>query len=352
MMILDDPQKMSALDSQDMLAHIRSLPQQLTSAWQMAQDYPLPRLAAPRSVLISGMGGSAIGADLVAAYITPLCSVPVIVLRDYDLPAWVDPATTLVVASSHSGNTEETLAVFDQALAKGCSILSITTGGELAKRSQANGIPVWKFVHAGQPRAAVGFSFGLLLAAFTRMGLIPDQSAALQAAVADMLAQQKLLDVDVPVSENPAKRGAGQMMGRNVVVMASGYLAPVSRRWKGQISEVAKAWAQYEVLPEADHNTLAGLSNPADLVTHMMVLFLHAPSDNPRNTLRSKLTREIFMLEAICTDTFHARGDSPLSHIWTSVQYGDYLAYYLAMAYGVDPTPIEFITSLKNAMQG
>jgi glucose/mannose-6-phosphate isomerase len=301
-------------------------------------------------VVIAGMGGSAIGADLLSAYIAPLCKLPVIVHRDYGLPAWAHGPQTLVIASSHSGYTEETLDSFDAALKAGCRILAVCTGGELEQRAIAHNVPVWKFAHAGQPRAAVGFSFGLLLAAFARLGLVPDPENELLEAVAGMRSQQETLRADVPVAQNPAKRMAGQLVGRWVNVYGSGMLVPVARRWKGQVNEIAKAGAGFEALPEADHNALAGLNNPP-LLMQTMTLFLRAPSDHPRNSLRAELTRHGFMVEGLNTDVYHANGESPLAHVWTALHFGDYLAYYLAMSYGMDPTPVEALQDFKAAMK-
>jgi glucose/mannose-6-phosphate isomerase len=227
----------------------------------------------------------------------------------------------------------------------------VSTGGELAKRARENSLPVWTFDHAGQPRAAVGFSFGLLLAMFQRLGFIPDQKDAMEDALASMKRSQQHLRADIPAVRNPAKRYAGQLMGRWVTIMGSGLLTTVARRWKGQISEVAKAGANFEFLPEADHNTLAGTMNPEEVLNpHTMTLFLRAPSDHPRNRLRSDLTRKAFMLEGMNTDYIDARGDTPLAHMWTLILFGDYMAYYLAMGYGVDPTPIKALVDFKQAM--
>ncbi len=353
-MNLDDFSAFKKLDTQNMLGEIDSLPAQLEKAWNLGQTQALPENPGIRQVIISGMGGSAIGADLLAAYIAPTCRVPVIVQRDYGLPAWVHGPETLVIASSHSGNTEETLEVFNTALKSGCRILAICTGGELEKRALANGMPLWKFEHKGQPRAAVGFSFGLLLAFFTRMGLVdaPEkETAKVVTTVAAMKKQQETLRAEVPVAKNPAKRLAGQLVGRWVNVYGSGWLAPVARRWKGQVNEIAKAGAGFEALPEADHNALAGLLNPADILAHTMTVFLGAPSDHPRNALRTRLTRQGFIKEGLNTDVFIAQGESALAHIWTTLHFGDYTAYFLAMAYGVDPTPVETLENFKAAMK-
>ena len=133
------------LDPQNMLGEIDNLPRQLQSAWELGQQPPLPDVSGLNRILISGMGGSAIGADLLSAYIAPTCKLPVIVHRDYTLPAWAYGPETLVIASSHSGNTEETLAAFDAAVQAGCRLLAVCTGGELEQRAKAHKVPVWKF---------------------------------------------------------------------------------------------------------------------------------------------------------------------------------------------------------------
>jgi glucose/mannose-6-phosphate isomerase len=350
-MNLDDLDYFKKLDTLNMLREIDNLPDQLDSAYQLGLKHDLPAWKDIRQVVIAGMGGSAIGADLLASYCASLAPIPVFVQRDYGLPLFARGAETLVVCSSHSGDTEETLDAFEAARKSGCRIIVVSTGGELAKRAQENNIPVWTFEHSGQPRAAVGFSFGLLLAMFQRLGLIPDQKEALDDALASMKRSQERIKADIPAVKNPAKRYAGQLMGRWVTIMASGVLSTVARRWKGQINEVAKAGANFEFLPEANHNTLAGTMHPQEVLNpHTMTLFLRAPFDHPRNRLRSDLTRKAFMLEGMNTDFVDARGHTPLAHMWTSILFGDYVAYYLAMGYGVDPTPVQALVEFKRSM--
>jgi glucose/mannose-6-phosphate isomerase len=144
---------------------------------------------------------------------------------------------------------------------------------------------------------------------------------------------------------------AGQLIGRCVTIYGSGILAPVARRWKTQVNEIAKAGAGFELLPEADHNALAGLHNPEEVLSRTMTIFLRAPSDHLRNQLRSEMTRKEFMLEGLNTEVYKAQGDSPLAHIWTTLHFGDYMAYYLAMAYDTDPTPVEVMENFKTALK-
>ena len=194
-MNLDDLDLIHKLDTQNMLGEIDHLPAQLEKAWELGQTLDVNHASGVTysRVLISGMGGSAIGADLASAYVSATCRVPVTVHRDYSLPTWARGPETLVIASSHSGETEETLDSFAAALKNQCRLLAICTGGELERRANAAGVPVWKFAHTGQPRAAVGFSFGLLLSAFVWLGLIPDTEKELREAAAGMRSQQERL---------------------------------------------------------------------------------------------------------------------------------------------------------------
>jgi glucose/mannose-6-phosphate isomerase len=349
-MNLDEQDRFHEVDPEGMLAEIDGLPDQLQAAWDLGQSLPLPIVEGIRQVVIAGMGGSAIGGDLLAAYVAPRMSIPVIVWRNYDLPAFASGPGTLVITASHSGNTEETLSAFERGREAGVSLMAITTGGELARRAEDHSVPLWRFEHSGQPRAAVGYSFGLLLAALARQDLIPDTTDEVVDSVAAMNRQQKKLRADMPVTQNPAKRLAGQMMERWPTIVGAGLLAPVARRWRTQISELAKAVAQFEELPEADHNMVAGVVQPESLFGSTMVIFLRASLNHPRNIIRVDATNRILMVEGFGTNVIQARGDTRLAQQWTCLHFGDYTAYYLSMAYGIDPTPVAAIEGLKEIL--
>lgn len=351
-MNLDDISQYPAVDPADMLHDITTLPDQLESGWkeavrQLSEYPPYPEV---QNVLITGMGGSAIAGDLVAAYIQPFCKIPVVVSREYHLPAWVDPTHTLVIASSHSGGTEETLSAVSQALALGTPLIASTTGGTLAEICKSANRPYITFQHTGQPRAAVGFSFANALAILARHHLIPDPGEDIRAAVASMRRQQEHINPDSPVHNNPAKRLAGQMIGRSIMVMGSGYMAPLARRWKGQFNELAKVWSGYDSLPEACHNTIAGSIFPDASIQSTFVLFLNSALDHPRNVKRSHLLQKHLMLQGFGTDALTVRGDTPMEVIWNGLSFGDYVSYYLALCYGIDPTPIEAIQGFKKEL--
>jgi len=349
-MNLDDLDHLRAIDTQDFLRDVDALPDQVARAWSLAQTYPLPgSMRDIQQVVIAGMGGSAIGGALAQAYAAGACRMPITLWRDYDLPLWAGPRT-LVIACSHSGETEETLSASQAALARGAPLLAITRGGQLAALAEAAGQPVWRFEHAGQPRAAVGFSLMLTLGVLARLGLIPDPAEDVAGAVAAMRLQQPQLRAEVPVTANPAKRMAGQFMDRVPLVFGGGHLAPVARRWKCQINEVAKALAFFDELPEMDHNSVAGTLYPERLVGKGLALFLRSTFEHPRLARRAQVTREIYMTAGFNTDAVEAVGPSRLAHMLTSLHYGDYAAFYLAICYDVDPSPVPQIDYLKEQL--
>jgi glucose/mannose-6-phosphate isomerase len=317
----------------------------------LGQTLPLPDFADIQNIVIAAMGDSAVSAELVAASVFSSIHLPVTVHRGYGLPAFASGQQTLVICVSHSGNTEEVLDSFETAIQNDCGILVISTGGELTKRAIEINIPAWKFDYEGLDTTAIAFPFGLLLALFSRLGFVPNPTTDVVEAISMMKRSQQHIRADVFAAKNPAKRYAGQLVGRWVTFVGTENLAPVARRWKTQINQLAKAGANFEVIPEANHNTLTATINPNQtLNAHTMTLFLRAPSDHPRNRLRSDLMRQAFMLEGLNTDVIDARGDSLIANLWTLILFGDYMAYYLAMAYRADPSEEDAFLNFKRSL--
>lgn len=350
-MNLDDLGRLQSLDPGGMLALIDDLPAQLERAWGAVPALPSPQVSDVRHVVFAGMGGSAIGADLACALARGQSAASLTVWRDYGIPAWIEGSQSLVVVSSHSGNTDETLDAYRRAGEVGAQRVVFTTGGTLKHEAVRNGDPLWTIDHPGPPRAAVGYSFGFALGVLARTGLIPDPTADVGEAVAAMREQARTFAVDSPVVRNPAKRMAGQLVDRWPIFFGAGALAPVARRWRSQVNELAKAPAQFEAMPEADHNVVAGTAGPGALIGKTMAVFLRAGLDDPRLVRRVDATRHLLMVEGYNTDTIDGVGESLLTQQWTALHFGDYVAYYLAIAYGVDPTPIPAIENLKDLLR-
>ncbi|MBA7646837.1 hypothetical protein ES703_54603 [subsurface metagenome] len=208
---LDDPQVYRQLDPEGMLECINEMPQLCQQAWQMAMKFDLPPdYSQVNKVVILGMGGSAIGGDLVSSLAISEAKLPIFICRDYNLPAFVD-AQTLVIASSYSGMTEETLSAFQQALETESKKLAITTGGKLKTMAEARNVPVFSFEFKAQPRAALAFSFLPILGFLYRLGFISDKSADVAETVQVLQKLSRKMNEGVPVSHNPAKQLAQKL---------------------------------------------------------------------------------------------------------------------------------------------
>lgn len=344
---LDDVSALQALDSKGMLDHVGGLAKQCRDAWEAVRELALPpRHIETSRVIITGMGGSAIGGDLAAAVVEEHSPLPIQVLRDYGLPAYADEHT-LVIASSYSGNTEETLSSFKAARERGCALVAVTTDGELARLANDWRVPLVTFAYESQPRAALGYSLMSMLGVLRARGLAGDVDAELEPVVPLLERQDARLAPDVPQARNPAKQLAADLVGHVPIVAGAGPLAPVAQRWKTQFNENAKAWAYFEPLPEMDHNALSGIEFPAQTADWLRVLFLESSALHPRNQLRVDLTQEIFEEHGVTCHRVSVPGESPLAQILAAVQIGDYASCYLALLYGTDPTEIGAIDSLK-----
>ncbi len=347
---LDDLKLYTATDPEGMLARIKELPVQFKQAWQQVKSFSLP--AAYRNVnkiVVLGMGGSAIGGDLVRTLIQEESKVPVIIHRDYGLPAYVDKDTLLIV-SSYSGNTEETLSGFEPALKTGAKAVAITTGGKVGQMAEKAGIPVFKVSYQAQPRAALGFSFIPTLGIVQNLGFVKDKFADVAEAVAILEKMAAALDEKAPEKSNPAKQLARRLYGNLPVIYGAGIAAEIARRWKGQINENAKAWAFHEVFPELNHNATVGFPQPGEVVSRVRVIMLRSSLYNTRVKLRYEVTGGLLKQAGVAHEYIDAQGESALAQMAGLITLGDYVSYYLAMLYKVDPTPVKAINYLKDQL--
>jgi glucose/mannose-6-phosphate isomerase len=347
---LDDPQVYKRFDPSNMLGRIGELPQQCRQAWVSAMDFSLPSdYSKVDKVIILGMGGSAIGGDLVSSLVLEQGGLPVLVHRDYDLPPSVD-STTLVIASSYSGNTEETLSSFAQALKTKAKKLAITTGGRLKALAEESGVPVFSFHYVAEPRAAFGYSFFFILGLFHKLGFLTINSQDVEATINLLQELSSQLDGSIPLNANPAKQLATRLRGRLALVYGAGILSKVALRWKTQFNENSKTWAFAESFPELDHNAVVGYKFPPWLAKRAFVVLLRSPSLHPRTQIRYQVTADILTDAGVKHEVIEAQGESPLSQIMSAVLFGDYVSYYLAILNQVDPSPVAVIDYLKERL--
>ncbi len=350
MIDLDSPEVHKKLDPSGMRERIRELPQQCLKAWQQALDFKLPSsYAKVDKIAILGMGGSAIGGDLLSSLGALDGKVPISVCRDYTLPKFVD-AKTLIIASSYSGMTEETLSAFNQALESPARKLVVTTGGKLKTIAEQNSIPVFTINYVSPPRAALAHSFFPLLGISHKLGIVSDKSKDVVEMAQVLKDVQTTIDEDCPLKRNPAKQLATKLHQHLAIIYGASFISPVALRWKTQINENSKAWAFYEMLPELNHNAVVGYEFPAELAQRLFVVLLRSPDLHPRTLLRYKFTGEMLSQRNVSHETVECRGESALSQMMSLVLFGDWVSYYLALLNETDPYPVKIIDFLKKRL--
>ena len=346
---LDDPETLRKIDPEDMLGRVAEMPRQLAQARRVAAAVKLPAaLEDVDSVAVLAMGGSAIGAELVAAAAGDRLRVPLFVHRDYGLPAGIGPRT-LVLAASHSGETAETLSGFAAARERGLPLVAITTGGRLASGAAEAGIPIVQYKLAGQPRAAIGFGVGLVHELFSRLGLV-DGPDPIGPVVATLESLFERLGPSVDTDANPAKQLAWSVFGRIPVIYGHGTMAAVAHRWKTQLNENAKAWAAWEPMPEANHNAIEGSLNPREQSDALYVIQLRDPGEPAALAERYQVVEELLGERATNRAEVWAEGPSALARVLGTVARGDLVSVYLAILYQTDPTPVTLLAMLKERL--
>ena len=324
-----------------MKALIEAFPAQMRQAVEIGQGakFTSPKKEI-RNILLIGLGGSAFGGEVAKNYVENICPVPFMISRDYDIPAWVSEHT-LLIASSYSGNTEETLSAMEQAMAKNPKVVVVTSGGKLLDIARSNGFDHIVLPTGYPPRSAAGFSVIQQLFVLKGMGLIGDFMPDLQEAI-DVVAKFE--------DHEDADMIASQIHKHIPVLYSTPLFESTSIRWRQQIEENGKHIAFHHVIPEMNHNELVGWKNPVELLEDCVVILLRTSYDHPRNSIRMDICREIFGDYADAVIEIHAEGQSRLAQLFYLVHLGDWVSLYLANHNEEDPSPVKVIDKLKNEL--
>ncbi len=342
---LDDPGAYAAGDPRKFGELIRGFAGQLADAAGLAAGLVVEGRP-PRALLALGMGGSAAAGDLVQGLCHEAAAFPVQVVRGYTVPAWVGPET-LVVASSYSGQTEETLAALEGARRREARVVVLTSGGALGEWARRDGLPWVRLPSGYPPRAALAFLLMPLVVLLDRWGAVPGGPAAREEAVRVVAALGGELAPEVPAAENPAKTLAAALAGHLPVVYGTDLTGPVAYRWRTQLEENAKVLALSGVLPEMNHNAIEAWDG--DARSARAVVILRDAGEHPRVARRARLTRELLGARAPVREVW-ARGEGRLARLLSLVLHGDWTSYYLALLRGVDPWAVEALEAFKRRM--
>lgn len=343
---LDDLTQIKALDKSNALDSIKQLPQQIHQAWTESFSIEIPpEYKNISNIVICGMGGSSYGARIVKSLYdgAKITKVPIELVNNYWLPGYVN-SDSLVILSSYSGSTEETLECAKQAKEKGAKIIGITTGGQLSRFLNTNNYPSYIFnpVYnpSGQPRIGVGYMVCGLIGMLSKLGFIPvgDDEIA------------KIISYLGTFDNEPVKKLAQNLTDKIPVIIVSDFMEGAAYAIRNPFHETAKQFALHFVVPELNHHLLEGLSFPGDLKKYLYFIFFLSDFYDTRNKKRMQLTIDLVKQNNIPVETIMLKGDTALMQVFELIQLGSWVTFYLAMLHDIDPSEIPWVDYFKKEL--
>ena len=337
-------------DKENMFESIWNFPNNLKDAIALGDGIDLKNdYSHINNIVIAGMGGSAIGGDIVSVLENSNIKIPYTVCRDYSIPGWVN-SSSLVICSSYSGNTEETLTVFEKAIISGAKVIGMTTGGILYQECEKNNFDFVQIPSGLQPRAALAFSFVPLLFILLRLGKISDKFISRLQSSSISLEKTKYI-YNQKTDENPTWDLAKKIYNTLPIIYAdSDKLESAAIRIKGQICENGKILCYHNIFPEMNHNEIVGWENNFEYFNNYSVIWLIDPSLNSRNSARQKIIFDMFNELNLSQYTILINGDTFEERFLSLIYYGDWLSYWIAILHTTDPSPVNKISNLKDKL--
>lgn len=354
MQILDDLEKIRELDKGHILASIEHLPEQIDEAWRGVSYINFPKTCFDaKNIVIAGMGGSGLGGDVIHQLMFDKLRTPVEVVNGYSLPNYVGHES-LVILSSYSGNTEETIASFHDALKKRATIVGISTGGKLGELLQKENLACYKIDPkgnpSGQPRMGLGYSIVGIMAILTKCGFLSLEPGDLQSLMIFSEKIVKEFGVRIPIRENIAKRMAEKLAGKIPVLISSEHLVGVTHVFRNQINENAKNFSFAFKISEANHHLIEGLKFPHNARNLLHFLFFESNNYHLRNLKRYGITQDVVNKNGYEYDIYKTVSRKKLEEVFEVLIFGSYISFYLAILHGIDPSPIPWVDYFKQKM--
>jgi glucose/mannose-6-phosphate isomerase len=338
------------IDPNGMYTWIADFPKQIEEAVRIGKEAKIKlNVQGVQNIVLTGLGGSAIGGDLLRSYLAEELDVPFTVNRYYTLPGFVGK-NTLVIVSSYSGNTEETISAHKDAIRRKARVLCIGTGGETVKTAKKFK-QSWIQIPPGlSPRAALGYSFFPLLIVLGRLGFIKPKDREIKETI-QLLKNKSALFSNPESPENAPLKLAERIKGKLPVIYSPvEHLDTVNIRWRGQIAENAKQLSSGHVLPEMNHNELVGWEVLSELMKQMHVIFLSDIGTHKRVAIRERITKQIVSQYAGEVTEIASEGKGLLARLFSLIYFGDWVTLYLAILNNVNPEPVAIIDYLKNEL--
>ena len=341
---------MYEIDKDDMYQSIWDFPENIIDAIELSENITLKNeYRDVNNIIIAGMGGSAIGGDVVYSLIKNEIKIPFVVNRGYDLPAWAN-SSTLIICSSYSGNTEETISILEEAKSLGAKVIGITTGGLLESLCKNYSFDFVNIPSGLQPRAALAFSFIPLIYILKKTSLINVEVKNWLESSVDLI-KSKREEYSLDIENNPVYQLANKLYNKLPIIYAdSGSLETVAVRLKGQICENSKILAYHSIYPEMNHNEIVGWENNEEFFSNYYVLWLMDEEMNSRNKSRKNIISEILSDLNVSQQEIKVDGNSFKERFLLLIHYGDWLSYWCAILHNTDPSPVKNIQTLKDKL--
>ena len=350
--VVDNVKKIQKLDTCNMHELLENFSKAIEDAYDIISRFEVPSRYKKKytSICFSGLGGSAIGADFIKSYLEDEITIPIIVNREYTIPALVGK-DTLFIVSSYSGNTEETLSAYKAAREKGVDIIALSSNGKLMDWAVKDGVPFIRIPGQLPPRAALAYGTVPFLKILADIGLISSKDRDIKDAAKTLNALKKSFRSKSPKAKNMPKKIANRLHGRFPVIYgASVHVNAVVTRWRGQLAENSKTISSSHTFPEMNHNEIVGWENPKKFLKGLAVLFLKDKDDHPRVKLRMDITKSIIKKVRPEIIEVESSGKSLLARLFSLVYIGDWVSFYLAILNDVDPTPVDRVMYLKKKL--
>ena len=350
---LDNREIVAKLDNSNMLKLISDLPDQCRKAYDIGKKDAsgLKIDGQIDNIVFAGLGGSAIGADIVRVYLQNELKLPVVVCRNYTLPNFVGERT-LLFCSCYSGNTEETLSAFEDGLKKRANIITMGSGGKLKESAKGNGFRHIQIPFGFPPRTALGYMSVTVFAVLTELGFIEDKEKEINKLYFALTSlRDKEIGIDVSAEENISKKLANKIYGRYCIVYGtSDSTEAVSMRWRGQFAENSKSLSSSHVFPEMNHNEIVGWEFPKEFLKNIKVIILRDKNDHNRIEKRIDVSKSIIEQSGAEVFELERKESEYLSRLYSLIYIGDFVSFYLAILNGIDPTPVKQVDYLKEQL--
>jgi glucose/mannose-6-phosphate isomerase len=352
--ILDNHQEMNKLDKSNALGSVEALADQVRHAWEAIQKIEFKAEKEIKNVVVAGMGGSGLGADVIKHLYKEHLQIPFEVVNSYTLPNYINE-NTLVVLSSYSGNTEEIIECSTQAKIANAQIIAIASGGKLAAIAQENGYPIYlikpEYNPSGQPRMAIGYSIIGQLGLMAKAGIISLDQDEINEIITAIIRQNEKCKIETPADLNPAKILAFKCFDRRPILVASEFLSGAVHVSTNQFNENAKCFADYKIIPEINHHLMEGLRFPASNVDSHLYIFFNSNLYKKRNQQRFDLTAQVVEKNDIETISIDLQAESKITQIFELITLMAYTNFYLSMLEKIDPSPIPHVDWLKEQLK-